>query len=119
MKSTDENSLRRLWPAVRTAGVCVAVLTLQAAHADSSLMCGNSLVSVGMVAAQVVAKCGEPKDKAVTEEPIRVRNANGAVVVGGTRRLEHWTYDRGYGRFPALLKFEDGQLESIDLLTRP
>jgi hypothetical protein len=119
MKSTGDSALRRPWRAVRTAGVCVAALTLQAAYADSSLMCGNSLVSVGMVAAQVVAKCGEPKDKVATEEPVRVRNANGTVVVAGTRYLQQWTYDRGYGRFPALLKFEDGKLKSIDLLTRP
>lgn len=120
MQTAGDLVLGGRWRALRNAGVCAAAaMPLPAAHADQSLMCGNSLVSVGMVSTQIVAKCGNPKDKSVTDEPVRVRNANGAVVVAGTRRLEQWTYDRGYGRFLALLKFEDGKLKSIDLVARP
>ena len=89
-----------------------------AASADDSIVCRNSIVRVGMAAAEVVAKCGAPKDKAVEDIPIRVRNPrSGTVAVAGSVHIERWTYDRGYGRFPAVLTFEDGTLKSIELIT--
>jgi hypothetical protein len=105
---------------LQSAGsVVVATLAVAAARADDTIMCGNSLVSVGMVAEQVVAKCGEPKDRSFSETPIRARLPNGTLAVVGVQQIEQWTYDRGQGRFPALLTFEDGKLQSIELLTRP
>ena len=104
----------------RLAVVLVVVLgSLVAgkAHADDSMRCGNALITVGMVGSQVTAKCGQPKDKNVTEVPQRSRRANGSSSVIGTLRVERWTYDRGYGQFPALLTFEAGKLKSIELLT--
>ena len=88
------------------------------ARADDSMRCGNALITVGMVGTQVTAKCGQPKDKNVTEVPQRARRSNGTSAVIGTLHVERWTYDRGYGQFPALLTFEDGKLKSIELLTR-
>ena len=87
------------------------------ARADDTMRCGNALITVGMVGPQVVAKCGQPKDKDVTDAPQRVRRSNGTRGVVGTVRIERWTYDRGYGQFPALLTFEGGKLRSIELLT--
>jgi hypothetical protein len=92
-------------------------LVARAVHADDSMRCGNALIAVGMVGPQVTAKCGQPKDKNVTEVPQRARRSNGTSAVIGTLRVERWTYDRGYGQFPALLTFEDGKLKSIELLT--
>lgn len=88
-----------------------------AARADDTLRCGNALVTVGMAGTQVIAKCGQPKDKDIAEVPQRARRANGTSGVVGTLRVERWTYDRGYGQFPALLTFEQGKLKSIELLT--
>jgi hypothetical protein len=88
------------------------------ARADDSMNCGSVLITVGMVGAQVAAKCGPPKDKSVTEVPQRVRRANGSSAVVGTTRVERWMYDRGYGQFPAVLTFEDGKLKSIELQTK-
>ena len=101
------------------AAVVVALGYGATAAADDSLVCGNALVTVGMVAGEVVARCGEPKTKAVEDIPIRVRHPNGTMGTAGIQHLERWTYDRGYGRFPALLTFEEGTLRSIELLTRP
>jgi hypothetical protein len=89
-----------------------------AANADDSLMCRNSLVTVGMAPAEILAKCGEPKAKAVETRPVYARTPAGGRVQTGTYSVERWTYDRGYGRFPAVLTFEDGALKSIELLTR-
>jgi hypothetical protein len=95
----------------------VAGFGVMTAGADDTLRCGSALISVNMVGSQVIAKCGAPKDKSVTEVPQRARRANGTSAVVGTLRVERWTYDRGYGQFPALLTFEDGKLKSIELLT--
>jgi|SRR5690606_38210107 len=94
-----------------------AAVAMRAA-ADDSLVCGNSLVTVGMVESEVVARCGEPRSKQIEDIPIRVRRLNGTVGDAGIQHIERWTYDRGYGKFPALLTFEEGKLRSIELLTR-
>jgi hypothetical protein len=109
---------QRMKPRLALALVAVlGGLVALAARADDSLRCGNVLITVGMVESQVIAKCGQPKDKNVTEIPQRARRAGGGSGVVGTVRVEHWTYDRGYGQFPALLTFESGKLKSIELLT--
>jgi hypothetical protein len=86
--------------------------------ADDTLRCGGQLVTVGMIAPQVVAKCGEPQTKDVEDVPVRVRGRNGAVTSSGTTRIERWTYDRRDGTFPALLRFEEGKLKSVELITK-
>lgn len=88
------------------------------ASADDTLRCGNAIVTTGMVADQVAARCGEPSSKSTEQTPVTSRSRHGAVknVAGG--RIERWTYDRGYGQLPALLTFEHGKLKSIELLAR-
>jgi hypothetical protein len=85
------------------------------ASADDVMRCGNAIVDVGMVAAQVVARCGTPQSKEVGTAPGKHGAGRGAA---GATRVERWTYDRGYGQFPALLTFEHGKLASIELLAR-
>jgi hypothetical protein len=102
------------------ASILVSALALSASAAlgDDTLRCGNAIIDVGMVAAQVVDRCGEPKSKEVEEVPVRQRTKSGGVNTIGSTRVERWTYERGYGQFPALLTFEAGKLKSIELLTR-
>ena len=103
--------------AVQTAAALLFLAGGDGAAADEPLRCRGSFVDVGMVAAQVVAKCGEPQSKETEEVPIRVRSQSGAVNTIGVTRIERWTYDRGPGQFPALLTFEEGKLKSLKLLT--
>jgi hypothetical protein len=98
--------------------VLAGTASTPAANADDSLMCRSSLVTVGMAAAEVVSKCGEPKDKTVEDRPIRARTRAGGTVQTSTYHVELWTYDRGSGRFPAVLMFEEGKLKTIQLITR-
>jgi hypothetical protein len=88
-----------------------------AALGQDTMRCDRVLIRVGMIAAEVAAKCGEPKSKRVEEIPVRARNALGAVNVVGVAKIETWLYDRGYGQFPAELKFEEGKLKSVEYLT--
>ena len=98
--------------------LAIAAWAGDSAAADHVLRCGGELVRVGMVAPQVVAKCGEPQSKTVEEVPVRGRGRNGAVTSVGVTRVERWTYDKVPGQFPALLTFEEGKLKSLELITK-
>jgi hypothetical protein len=99
---------------------CVVVLAAAVAlhaSADDTMRCANGkLVNVGMVDAEVRARCGEPKNRTVTEQPVRTRGAGGGSIVVGSLRAERWIYERGPGQFDASLSFEDGKLVGIELL---
>ena len=89
-------------------------------NADDVLRCRNGkLVQVGMVAAEVEARCGSPSARSAEDVPVRARTQSGNVIVTGTTRLERWTYKRGPGQFDALLSVDDGKLVEIELLTNP
>src|SRR5262245_17667839 len=65
-------------------------LSAVAAVADDNMRCGNAIIDVGMVAAQVVDRCGEPKSKVVEDVPIRQRTKSGGVNTIGSARIERW-----------------------------
>lgn len=89
-------------------------------HADDTMRCRNGrLINTGMMAAEITARCGEPRSRAVEEIPVRARLPNGAVVQTGMTQAERWIYERGQGQFDAQLTFEDGKLVRIDVLTEP
>jgi hypothetical protein len=104
---------------VRTS-VSVAILALCAAVCGASLAraetlrCGSRLVAPGETATEVLAKCGKPTSVTVIKEPIRARNATGGTRIVGETHVEIWRYDRGSGKFPALLKFEEGVLKVLE-----
>jgi hypothetical protein len=100
------------------AAIACLLVAGSTASADDVMRCGTAIVDVGMTAGQVVAKCGEPTSKEVETAPVKRRTASGGVTTTGTTSIERWTYDRGYGQFPALLTFEEGKLKSIELLVR-
>lgn len=93
------------------------VCTAHTAFADDIIRCKGALIRSGMIAPEVVSKCGEPGSKAIESIPVRVRRANGSSGILGVAQIERWTYDRGPGQFPALLTFEEGKLKSVELLT--
>ncbi|RPI59685.1 MAG: DUF2845 domain-containing protein [Lysobacterales bacterium] len=109
--------MRRMF-ALYCAIASTAVSLAPYASADDVVRCRNGrLVNVGMVSAEVVARCGEPRSRTVEEIPVRARLPNGAVIQTGTTKAERWIYRRGQGQFDAQLTFEDDKLVRIDLLT--
>lgn len=96
--------------------VLAVSMAYDAAAADVMRCRSGRLVNVGMVDAEVVALCGEPRNKTSQDVPIRSQGAGGGAVVVATTRVERWTYDRGQGEFDAVLSFEDGKLVRIDML---
>jgi hypothetical protein len=66
--------------------------------------------------AQVQALCGPPRSRVVEEVPVRHRVATGFSRFSGIALTERWEYDRGWGKFPAVLTFQDGKLKRVDYL---
>src|SRR5688500_18702875 len=85
----------------RLIGGAIAVLaiaTAYEAYAVDVIRCRNGrLVNVGMVDAEIIARCGDPKSRTSQDVPIRAQGAGGGAVVVATTRLERWTYERGQG----------------------
>jgi hypothetical protein len=109
---------REMRSAPVVVAVAIAVLAGDA-NAQRTMRCGNGrLVNLGMVTAEVLARCGEPKARSSEEIPVRARLPNGTAVQTGTTHVERWTYERGQGEFDGLLRFEDDKLVEIELLSQ-
>jgi len=87
-----------------------------AASAVPSLRCNGRIIRVGVPAADVLSECGDPDNQVLQDTTARVGNVNGHSRIVGLALSEQWIYDRGWGRFPAVLIFLDGTLKRIDFL---
>lgn len=96
---------------------CIALSYGSVASAEPALRCNGRIVRVGVPAAYVLSECGAPENQVIQESTARVGTLTGSRVVG-LALSEQWVYDRGWGRFPAVLVFLDGTLRRIDFLPR-
>ncbi len=87
------------------------------AFADS-FRCGNSFAREGMKISDIANICGAPSAKEVKEEVVYGRTRNGFSRAVGTEVTEYWTFDRGWGQFPAMITVKDGIATKIKLLSR-
>lgn len=94
--------------------LAAAGLALAAPLRADTLRCGSALVSTGDAAAYVREKCGPPDAKQTVTEPVMARRRNGYAYQVGTTTQEIWRYERGYGKFPAVLTFEGGVLKKLE-----
>jgi hypothetical protein len=91
-------------------------LYTSAASAAPSLRCNGRIIRVGVPAAYVLSECGAPENQVLQESTARVGTLAGSSRIIGLTLSEQWIYDRGWGRFPAVLVFLDGTLRRIDFL---
>jgi hypothetical protein len=103
----------RLRPILASIALLAALAT---PAADDVFRCGSKIVDTTMTMDQIAARCGEPTKRTVEEVPQYTRRAGGGTQVTGTVVVETWTYDRGSSSFPAVLRFEDGKLVSIEIV---
>ena len=98
----------------------LAILLLCAGTADAhgSLRCKGRLIDVGDRATDVLALCGEPSRRVVTQVPVRAGTTSGFTRFAGFATSEQWVYDRGWGKFPAVLHVDEGEIRRIDHLSR-
>ncbi len=88
-----------------------------AADAYGSLRCQGKFIDPGTTMAQVLALCGPPRSRVIEEAPIRSRILTGFTRFAGVAVTERWEYDRGWGKFPAVLTFQGGTLKRVDYLS--
>ena len=106
--------------AAAISGLVVLTLTLfycEAIGDYGSLRCQGKIIDPGMSMAQVLALCGPPRSRQIEEAPIRSRVVAGFTRFAGLAVTEYWEYDRGWGKFPAVLTFQDGALKRVDYLS--
>jgi Protein of unknown function (DUF2845) len=94
----------------------VSLTAASALAADDTFHCGSKLIDSSASREAVIQYCGEPTSKTSEDIPQQVRRANGTTTTSGTIHVETWTYDRGSSKFPAVLRFEDGKLVSVELV---
>lgn len=95
---------------------CLAFSFISVANAAGPLRCQGTIIRVGLPAVYVLSKCGPPENQVVQEVAARAGTLTGSSRLSGIAISEQWIYDRGWGRFPAVLVFFDGTLKRIDFL---
>jgi hypothetical protein len=83
------------------------------AFADT-LRCRSSLIQPGATQGYVLEKCGAPASKDTYTEPVIARRVDGSTYQAGTKSQDIWRYNRGSGKFPAVLTFEMGVLKKLE-----
>jgi hypothetical protein len=101
---------------MRTAVLAIMVMYTGTADAQGSLRCKGRIVDVGKSAAEVLALCGKPARRIATQVPVRIGVRSGFTRFGGFSTVEQWIYDRGWGKYPAVLHFDDGIIRRVDHL---
>lgn len=98
--------------------IVLAILLGYAGGADAygSLRCKGRLIDVGDSQARVLALCGAPAKRASQTIPVRAGTAAGNSRFIGITTTEQWVYNRGWGKFPAVLIFNDGRIQQIEYL---
>jgi hypothetical protein len=84
------------------------------ASADS-LRCGQAVVTEGLRDFEVLERCGEPMTQRTRTE---VRGYDVGPVELYYVVVDEWVYDAGARKLRRLLRFEDGELVSIETLRR-
>jgi Protein of unknown function (DUF2845) len=98
------------------AALLLSLVTASALAGDDTFRCGSKLVDSTLSRDAVIQYCGEPTSKTSEDIPQQVRRPNGTTFTSGTIHVETWTYDRGSSTFPAVLRFEDGKLVSVEIV---
>jgi hypothetical protein len=108
-----------------TGMMVLVILTPFSAHGDSNFRCGDSVVSIGDTAYQVMSQCGAPdrREFSVVEEKSsgkKKRKTKRVTMVPGkksefsTSGEEIWHYDCGPDGYVHVLKFSKSRLSSIE-----
>jgi len=100
-----------------TTRVLIALIGLVTAQisAAEALRCGQSIVTEGLRDFEVVERCGEPLTQRAWTE---VRGYDAGPVDLYYVVIEEWVYDAGARRLRRLLRFENGELVSVETLRR-
>src|SRR6187401_2272492 len=100
---------------MRTPIVTVQLLLPLVASADETFRCGKWIVASDLTVDDLQKKCGEPTDRKIDVQEIKVRNRDHNLMTSqGTTTIETWTSDRGPNAAPMVVTIIDGKIKSID-----
>ncbi|HTU67186.1 MAG TPA: DUF2845 domain-containing protein [Steroidobacteraceae bacterium] len=94
--------------------LALALAGVAPAHADEAFRCGKWVVSSSMTVSELLAKCGEPAERAQETSDVRARGINGGMVKVGETVTETWTFARGTQAAPMVVTIVDGRIKSIE-----
>jgi len=78
------------------------------------MRCGSRIVSESATVAELVQKCGQPKDRKIEKEDNYALNPNGARVKTGSQTVkERWLYQPSPRALPMAVEIVDGKIISI------
>lgn len=100
----------------RLAAIAILLICGGAADAHGTFRCEGQIIDAGTTKAEVLGLCGRPSARIVDKVPVRAGNVGGFSRLIGYTADEQWVYDRGYGKFPAVLNFFNGRIQRIDYL---
>jgi len=89
------------------------LLFTRTSRADSTICRVGRLAVTGQHIYEVLTNCGNPSWSQSYDAPIRP-----GVPGAGATRVDEWIYDLGQYSFPRLLRFVNGVLVTIDVLSR-
>ena len=90
---------------------CVGSALVGPVSADT-LRCGSVLVETGDDAGYVLKNCGEPNSAPAVTGPL---SRGGLYAPAEVFRANRWRYDRGPGKFPAVVVIgDDGRVAAIN-----
>lgn len=103
--------MTRISPATRLLALLAfaAAVALAAPAARAGLRCEGELVREGDTKAELLLACGEP----LLQEVVGIEEEG-----DDERIVEHWTYDRGPGKFLTLVVIEGGVVASFENIER-
>lgn len=100
----------------RATVIAILLCYCGAADAYGSLRCKGKIIDTGATQATVLALCGAPDLYVGDYVPVRAKSGWHGSRFIGVALDEQWVYDRGFGKFPAVLIFFDGRIQQIDYL---
>ena len=84
-----------------------------------AMRCGDKIVYEGDSKFTVKAKCGEPLDVEVEDQPIPIYNGAGAQIGVSASTIERWIYQKSSAEFQYELIFDGGELKKINANRNP
>ena len=102
----------------RATALAILLVLSGTADAYGSLRCKGRLIDVGRTAAEVLSLCGKPAQRIVTQVPVQSGTLFGSARFTAFTATELWVYDRGYGKFAAVLHIDEGVIKRIEHSSR-
>lgn len=93
--------------------LAITATMVNVASADS-MRCGKWVVSESVTVNELLAKCGPPQSKNVTQDDVYITNTNGMrVKTGNVTVTERWIYQASSRSLPMAVLIVDGRIVSL------